>query len=585
MFQKKLDRTRKKGNAISWLRLLSFILAVLAFGYGLFGSYPETIYLAVPLMILFVLLVIKHICLKEEIEFLQKLVEVNNTARLRLQGKWTAFAERGDHYVDHNHPYSTDLNIFGQGSLFQYINATTSFRGERILAGFLSGAALAGTIKGRQKAVIDLASRLDFRQYLQAAGMDRFFKEQDPETVLTWAESRADAYRWPRTVLYLPVATLSLFVLGLLGFISYFPAVILLFLQVLIAAPGDRKVQEHFIKTEKAVKRLKRYEKIMCFIEQENFKAPLLVAQKKHLYSAGRFASRQIRSLVNIVDRNNLRFSNALIYFIVKFVLLWDLWTLKMLGDWQKSCGMFVRSWFDSTGEVEALSSLAGLYHDNPHWVFPRFQNIPPALQAENLGHPLIAPAERVGNDLSICGPGSFFMITGSNMSGKSTFLRTIGINLVLAYAGGPVCATKFTCSIMEIYSKMQVLDNLEERISTFYAELLRMKMIIDAAGKGEPLIILLDEIFRGTNPRDRIFATRTIIRHLHRLNMIGFVTTHDLELGELEDEYNGLIHNYHFTDEISNNEIHFDYRLKPGIAQTTNAVILMKMVGIPVEE
>ncbi len=585
IFQEKHDQAQKVSNSISWLRLVFFILAAGAFGYGFYGPYRIVIFLALPLAAVFVWLIMKHMHLKEEIDFLKKLVQINATAGLRLEGKWTAFAERGDHYKDDTHPYTTDLNIFGQGSLFQYINATTSFRGERLLADLLSRPAPIDELEPRQEAVSELANLLDFRQSFQAAGMDALFKQQDPETVQGWAESKLTPGNWSTALLYMPVATFSLFGLGLLGVLSYFPAVVFLVLQVAAALPGERKALERFTKTDKAVQRLKRYEKLMRWIEQENFTAPFLIAQKKRLFPGAQPASRQIRRLVNIADRNNLRFSSSMIYFILKFSVLWDKWTLKMLDDWQKSYGKAVGSWFEATAEVEVLSSLAGLCHDNRHWVFPQVKTGPPAFKARDLGHPLIPPGERVGNNTSLMGPGRFFIITGSNMSGKSTFLRTVGINLVLAYAGAPVCASEFGCSMMQVYSKMQIHDNLEERVSTFYSELIRMKMIIDAAQTGAPLIILLDEIFRGTNPRDRIFATRTIIKQLHTLNVIGLVTTHDYELGELEKEYTRSISNYHFTDEIRDGDIHFDYKIKPGIAQTANAVALMKLVGIEVPE
>ena len=585
MFQEKQDRAQKASNGISWLRLIFFILAAGAFGYGFYGPYRAVLFLALPLTAIFVWLIVKHIRLKDEMEFLKKMVQINITAGLRLEGKWTAFTERGDHYADITHPYTTDLNIFGQGSLFQYINATTSFRGERLLADMLSRPAPTDETKLRQEAVSEMADCLDFRQSFQAAGMDPLFKQQDSEPVQAWAQSKFMPTNWATGLLYMPVATFTLFGLGLLGLITYFPAVVFLVLQIAIALPGERKALERFTKTDKAVQRLKRYEKLMRCIEEEDFKSSFLIAQKKRLFTGERPASRQVRALVNIADRNNLRFSSSMVYFILKFAVLWDKWTLKMLDDWQKSSGKAVGSWFEATAEVEVLSSLAGLYHDNRHWVFPQVDTGIPAFHAIDLGHPLIPPGERVGNDTSLMGPGRFFIITGSNMSGKSTFLRTVGINLALAYAGAPVCAREFACSMMQVYSKMQIHDSLEERVSTFYGELIRMKMIIDAAQTGAPLIILLDEIFRGTNPRDRIFATRTIIRQLHKLNVIGLVTTHDHELGELEKEYTRSISNYHFTDEIRDGNIHFDYKIKPGIAQTANAVALMKLVGIEVEE
>ena len=584
MFQKKKEQLQKNSNSVSWLRLVFFILTAAAFTYGLYGAQTSLLLLALAFGTIFFWLVLKHIRLKEEIDFLQKLVQINLKARLRLEGKWTAFTERGDHYTDENHSYTTDLNIFGQGSLFQYINATSSFRGERFLAEQLSRPSPPEKIIPRQDAVSELAKRLDFRQNFQAAGMDDFFKRQDPQSVLAWAESTVIPSRGRSMLLFLPAVTFSMFALALLGFVSYLPALILFTLQVIIALPGEKKALERFTKTDRAVQRLKRYVKLMRWFEEEKFKTPLLTAERKHLFSTGQPASRQVRKLVNIAERNNLRFGNSLIYIILKFAVLWDLWTLKMLDDWQKSCGKSVRSWFNATAELEALSSLAGLYHDNRHWVFPRVQAASPAFKAQDLGHPLIVPAERIANNISISGPGRFFIITGSNMSGKSTFLRTVGINLVLAYAGAPVCAAKLDCSIMQIYSKMYTNDNLEKGVSTFYGELIRVKKIMDAAKAESPMIILLDEIFRGTNPQDRIFATRNIIGQLRKLNVIGLVTTHDLELGELEKEYAGSISNYHFTDEIRAGDMYFDYKIKPGISQTANAVALMKMIGIEVE-
>lgn len=585
VFREKQDRAQKSSNGISWLRLLFFLLAAGTFLYGLYGPYGGVVYLALPLVVVFVGLVVKHKRLQEEIDFLKKLVTINDTSLLRLDWKWTSFSGRGDHYVDNDHPYTSDLNIFGQGSLFQYIDATSSFRGERLLAEMLSRPAPVEEIEPRQAAISELAFRLDFRQNFQASGMEEHFKRQDPEDVQSWAENFPAPRGWSTALLYLPLLTFSVFILGLLGLVTYLPAVILLGIQIIVALPGERRAQERFAKTDKAVQRLKRYEKLMQWVEQEDFQAPFLIAQKERLFSQEQPASHHVRRIVHIADRNNLRFSNGMIYLILKYTVLWDLWTLKMLDDWQFSCGKSVRSWFEAVGEVEALSSLAGLYHDNRHWVFPWVRAGAPTLQSENLAHPLIAPLERVGNHISLSGPSRFFIITGSNMSGKSTFLRTTGINLVLAYAGAPVCAENLDCSLMEIYSKMQIHDNLEERVSTFYSELKRIKMILDAAQSGAPLLILLDEIFRGTNPRDRIFATRNIISQLQKLNVIGLVTTHDHELAELEKEYNASIINYHFTDEIRDGEMYFDYKIKPGIAQSGNAVTLMKMIGIEVAE
>jgi len=586
-YQNDLKQAQNKSRTISTMRLATFLLALGFLGYGYYGPHQALMFFALPIFGAFIFLIIQHGHVKQRIDFLEKLVQINKMGQQRLEGEWTSFPEIGSAYINLRHPYSTDLNIFGQGSLFQYLNSTSSFRGEKILVDYLSSPGEFEDIKPRQEAVLDLASRLDFRQHFQAAGMDTFFKLQDPEEVTAWAEKGTFWRSSPgiNAVLFLPLFTFALFALAAVGLLPYWPALIMLALQAGVALLGERDAQHRFEKTDKAVRRITRYVDLMQRIEQENFKGSFLRAQKKKLFPGKQPASHHIKSLVRIADRNNLRFSSPLIYFPLNIAIFWDLRTLKKLEEWRRNWGASIGEWFDAVGEIEALSALAGVCHDHPHWIFPKVKKAPPAFQATNLAHPLIPTKERVGNDLSLPRPGTIFVITGSNMSGKSTLLRTVGINLVLAYAGSPVCASEMTCSLMQIYSKMQIHDNLEERVSTFYAELKRMKMIIDAAQKKEPLIFLLDEIFRGTNSRDRIKATRTVTRQLYDLNTVGLITTHDLELGALEKEYPGFIKNYHFTDQIYNGRIHFDYRLKPGISQTANAVTLMKMIGIQVEE
>ncbi len=586
-YQKELSRAQNNSKQISTLRLLSFLLALASLGYGYYGPYQIIMYLALPFFAAFVFLIIHHGRVKQHIDFLEKLVLINKMALQRLEGKWTSFSETGEKYMDPNHPYSLDLNIFGQGSLFQYINTTSSFQGEKALVNYLKNPGEFEEIKSRQEAVLDLASRLDFRQHFQAAGMDPFFKRQDPEETAAWAEKGHFWSSHPgiNAVLFLPFITFGLFALAAAGLFPFWPALVMLGLQGVTALLGEKESRHVFENTDRTVLRIARYVDLMQRIEQENFKGSFLRVQKRKLFPGKKPASHHIHNLVKIADRNNLRFSSPLIFYPLNIAVLWDLRTLKKLEEWRRNWGLSIREWFDTVGEIEALSALAGLCHDHPHWVFPDIKKAPPKFQAKNLGHPLIPWEERVGNDLSLPRPGTIFLITGSNMSGKSTLLRTVGINLVLAYAGAPVCASEMNCSLMQIYSKMQIHDNLEERVSTFYAELKRMKMIIDAAQKKEPLIFLLDEIFRGTNSRDRIKATRTVIRQLFQLNTVGLITSHDLELGSLEKEYPCFIKNYHFTDQIYDGRIHFDYKLKSGISQTANAVTLMKMLGIEVEE
>ncbi len=284
------------------------------------------------------------------------------------------------------------------------------------------------------------------------------------------------------------------------------------------------------------------------------------------------------------MDLTQFRHNHPIIYVPVNTLTFWDLFTAKKLSAWKKSSGASLETWLGVISEFEVQVSLAGLAYDNPGWVYPEITEELPVLHASSLGHPLINPEERICNDLDLPSPGTALIITGSNMSGKSTLLRTVGLNLVLAYAGAPVCAADLKAAFMPIYSKMQVVDDLTQGVSTYYAELTRIKKVIEAARAGEHIIYLLDEIFKGTNSKDRILGTKAVIRMLSSLPTLGLLTTHDLELAVLADENPELVKNYHFDDQIEDNRISFDYKLKPGVSTSTNAIALMKMVGIDVD-
>ena len=583
-YRRNLALAQKKSTILSNLRLIVFLAGVGALAYSFYGPRSMSL-LALLLGALFLYLLVRHAQVNEEVEFLDKMGNINETAVKRMDGAWTQFPDDGAKYIDHSHPFTSDLNIFGKGSLFQYFYVPLTFGGEERLVELLRSQPEFSEIVQRQEAVADMAHRLDFRQHMQATVSHSFFKKKNPQEVLAWLEKDYNARYLPQVVFFLPVVTLALFAFAALGLIPFTIPLGSLAFQALIAFWGNLIVSHRFLELDKPVLRLKRYVDLLKWIETEKFKAQFLKKQKKRIFAGAVPASRLIGNLVQIAERNDLRHSNALIYYLLNILFFWDLWTLRKLEAWQKSWGHSVREWFEAVREVEAVSCLSGIYHDNPDWIFPTIHDDAPFINAKNIAHPLIPIGERIGNDLSMPQQGRVLIITGSNMSGKSTLLRTIGINMVLAYTGAPVCAGELICSAMHIYCKMQIHDNLTERISTFYAELKRMKIIIDAAKTKEPLLALMDEIFRGTNSRDRIIATRTVIHQLHALNTITLLTTHDLELGSLAKEYPGTISNYHFTDDIKEDHINFDYKIKPGISKTANAVALMKMIGIGVEE
>ncbi|WP_157872791.1 MutS family DNA mismatch repair protein [Desulfoscipio gibsoniae] len=577
----KLSAISKQNDLYVFLRPLVFMAAVVfSLAYSFESAKPVYLFCIGILLLIFIWMIIKHNRIKDHIRYLNSLVCINDNAMRRLEGKWLEFANTGERFVDPEHRYSLDLNIFGQGSLFQYINATTSFVGEERLAQLLNSSAGLKEIKHRQLAIQELSLRLDWRQHFQATGMlDKPGKPGDLQKLLDWAEAKLLlTNKFTSLLLFLPIITLILAALGYLHFIPRYIWVFTLAIQIVIVALTEKTAGQIFIKTGNTVNELRRYTALLACVEPENFTTPVLKGLKRKLSRGGDVPSRQIKQLFKIVERIGMRHSS--LHPIINIGILWDLQTVIMLENWRNSSGRSLRTWIEVLADFEALSSLAGLVHDHPDWAVPEITDSKPELNGIALGHPLIKDEMRVYNDVELSEPGTVLLITGSNMSGKSTLLRTVGINLVLAFAGASVCAGQFKCCFMDIYSSIHINDNLEKNISSFYAELQRIKLIVDAGKTGKPMIFLIDEIFKGTNSKDRILGAKAVIRSLHDLGTIGLVSTHDLELSSLEEEI-PLIKNYHFTDKITGRKITFDYRLKPGVSKSTNALALMKIIGI----
>lgn len=583
-YEKSLAAAKKKDNSLVLYRSL---VALATAGFLIYGYLKELpylyLYVILPVL-LFGWMVKKHHWVKGEITYLGNIIQINDRGLLRLSGGWTGFPHSGEQFSDPKHHYSKDLNIFGQGSLYQYINATNLVTGEQELAHLLREETTScQDIRARQNAIIELAPSLDWRQHFQATGMGSGHQGVDLSQLWHWAGE--GPLSWTRKYIYflllLPAATLVLSIFMVMDLVPTYVPLILLILQVLLVTAGQVFIFGALKNTERAAAELERLSQLLNLIEGKAFQAPLLVELQGKLFKNNQGASQQIKALSKIAALINLRYS--VVYHFVNALTFCDLYTIRRLDQWKSQYGMYLEHWFRVIGQFEALSSLAALAHDNPKWAFPRVTGGGPYFSATALGHPLITQRARVCNDVSLPQPGAVHIITGSNMSGKSTLLRTVGINLVLSYAGAPVCAGALNCSLMNIYTSMGVQDSLEQNISSFYAELQRIKMVISAGGQGKPFIFLIDEIFRGTNSRDRIAGARTVIKNLAGRPAIGFVTTHDLELGMLEDECPQQIKNYHFTDKIIENTITFDYRLKEGVSQTTNAMALMRMVGIEV--
>lgn len=528
---------------------------------------------------------------------------INHRYTQRLEDGWRDFDDDGGEFADHHHPYSYDLDIFGPASVFQWLSTARTYWGRRRLQEFLAQPSKGpDAATKRQTAVRELAGKLDFCQALECAAGSAPEIRRNPDAILNYAESGVPLFlnlTLRLAAFLLPVITIASLLLLALDLIGAQIPLLLLAIQVLAAWVIRRPAARSLGRVDSFQEKVATFRAVFELLEREHLQAELLADLQESLNTEGHTASMAMASLESISAAVDLR-HQPLVYFIMNAFLLWDIHCAIRLERWKSLYGKAVRGWLESAGTLEALASLAvpGLLHAD--WAWPEIKGTEigaaagtadegavgkagkGTVSARALGHPLLHPARCVRNDLDI--RGQYGIVTGSNMSGKSTWLRAVGVNLVLAYAGAPVCAEEFNCSIMSVNTSMVVRDDLAGGISTFYAELLRIAMIVEQARRGEPMIYLIDEIFRGTNSLDRIAGARAVLKELVHPHTIGLISTHDFELCGFEGEFPGQFFNCHFEEQYLDGQISFDYRLRPGRCTTANARYLMGMVGLAME-
>ena len=571
-------------NVISNVRLLVFVTGALLAGFFYSADSLQTAYIILIIFImLFGFFVVKHDRIGTRLQQIGYKIKINEQYLDRIHGEWIGFANDGQDLVDGKHPYTSDLDIFGPKSLFQWINVTYTFYGRKILRDYLGNPEKDVTlITKRQQAVKELAGKLDFCQEMQSAGMGFSQLGNDPEGLLGYAENSSTIFekKWMVILAYiLPVLTLGTIVLSTLKYpISAYIPFALLMLQSILTVVAYIKIAPVLQDVYKIKDDLSVFSRLIKLVEEQPFADDYLSQLKATFVQNNQSSSLQIKKLHGIIGFINVRYS-AMLHFVLNICFLWDYHCLFSVQQWKRSNGQFIRQWIETIGYFEGISSLAVILQINPQWCFPVFAEHKLKVVAQEIGHPLITEHKRVCNHVEI--DNDLCIITGSNMSGKTTLLRTVGINLVLAYSGAPVCAKSMECSMMKIFTSMRIMDDVNSGISTFYAELMRIKMIVDYAHKQENMIFLIDEIFRGTNSRDRIIGAGNVIRNLSKDWIVGLISTHDLELCDLEYEKTVKLRNYHFAETYVANEMKFDYLLRKGRSHTTNAQYLMKMVGI----
>ena len=580
--QDDLKLLMKKRAMLAWLRF-STVIGIVACCYFLlpFGL-SFCIIPGILMLILFTRLVFADLRNKASLEHTRYLLAVNEDELKALSHNYYHFPE-GRAYMPKEHYYANDLDIFGHASLYQYINRTGSEMGSSTLAGWLSNPAASETISARQEAIKELVKQPAWRQQLQAYGMAKQIKQETKKRLQDWFEGDERFINnkfWLSLRYIIPAVIITVLILNIADVLNNYIRNYCLLASALFALYISKKVTPLHQQVSKMTDELEVLSDSIQLIEQMTFTSAFLKELQKEFVQQNGKASTQIEKLKKILERLDLRF-NFVVFIPLDILLQWDLQQVMALEKWKQENHKNVMDWFTALGKFEAINSFATLSFNHPEWCFPVLKKDHFFIEGKEIGHPLIAADKCVNNPLKIDHNGQLMLVTGSNMAGKSTYLRSIGVNTVLAMAGAPVCARYFCLSPVQIISSMRIADNLEENTSTFYAELKKLKVIIDKVNQNEKVFILLDEILRGTNSLDRHTGSAAFIKQLIKHNAACIIATHDVELAKMKDEYPENILNYHFDVQVSNEELYFDYQLKEGICTSLNASILMKKIGI----
>ena len=577
----KLSRLKAKSRLLGWLRLFAFLTAaVVPFVFFEPLSVPFFIFLIFPAVV-FILLIKFAGVVGERTEHASFLVELNTTELKVLEYDFEGLPS-GDEFIDREHDFTFDLDIFGNGSLFQYLNRTSMYGGYSRLAGKLSGPLLSRKdIIRNQEMVGELSRKKEFRQELYVLG--RMTGEDEKQTVGLKNISETDISFYKKRDSFLGYAflvlSLALIVLCLVGSLPYKVLIWLFFAGLGITGIYFKQVTKVQRQLSQLGSVLSEYSKLFALVEKEEFTSGGLTELKARLKGDDKNVSvviKQLGQLLNMLDQRLNMFLGPLF----NGFLLWDINVMRSIKKWHEKNGHLIDDWFVVLREFDALNSLAGFRFNHPQFVFPVFSDSA-FVMAKGLGHPLIPGKERVDNDFDISGEKKIVIITGANMAGKSTFLRTVGVNLLLAGTGAPVAASELVYSPMRLITSMRAVDSLYKHESYFFSELKRLKYIVDELKRGEKVFFILDEILKGTNSHDKTKGSIALTERLLKFGSSGIIATHDLELGRLADLHPGKIVNMCFEVEFDNGRLKFDYVLRDGITHSHNATYLMENMGL----
>jgi len=580
LYSTKLKAVSKKIKQFAWFRLFAFLLIFLPlFIWGWNGWL--TVVPMFAFTVFFFFLIKRNIQLEKQKKKYEVLKKLTEDELLALKHRFDHFDD-GNDFLDPNHFYAYDLDVFGTDSLFQFINRTSTQSGRTQLAEWFKNPFLQKEdIEQRQDAIRELSQIPNWRLHFLANG--HLFKETPElnEEIKRWSETELELNRpgaIRASVFVIPLLTILAAIPAILG-ISNFWIVLMVFIQWGILWFSRKRVAQYFEFFGRKSKLLGKYMQLLEFIEEREFQAPFLLDLQKRVRKPDK-ASHIFSQLKKLIGQFEYR-NNLVVNMVFNSLFLWDIRCVYKLWRWHRQNRKKLVAWLGVIAEMDALLSLGNFANNNPDFTFPEIHDGGFTFRAKQIGHPLLPPDKRVSNDMTIDGWSKVVIVTGANMAGKSTFLRTIGVNMVLARLGAPVCAGELTCTPVKVYTNMRTTDSLLKDESYFFAELKRIKGVLERLEKGERILVILDEMLKGTNSVDKLNGSKELIRKLLHLKAVALIATHDLKLSEMEEEYPQLVFNKCFEITIKNDELVFDYLLSDGVTKTMNATFLMKKMGI----
>ncbi len=582
---RQLNKLKKRQTLLGWLRLSTVLISVVL-AYRIFTVAGPIAWVVVGIsMIIFLVLVSLDANNNAKITNLKNLLKINEEEITILNHEFTG-RSNGNEFMLAAHSYAADLDVFGPFSLFQYINRCYTEQGRNLLAkNFLSPLSIE-EIYTRHDAIKELFPQNEWRQQLIVLAIGKPVTFSSQKKIESWLMQEDAFFSHPAWKILLPlycVLTVGSALAAILGFIPARVFSFLFVIYLIISTILSRKPTAAYVILSGVTGEVSGLQRLIGWIENKKFSSSLLKSIQASMSTNGK-AGYQIKKLNEILNRFDLRL-NVFVFIFLNSFLLWDVWQMRSLNKWKQINKKAVPHWFDAIATFETLNSIATLHFNQPEWCLPQLSSEYFLFEAKELGHPLIKKKQRVSSDFQLAGKGKLALITGSNMAGKSTFLRSLGVNTILAQMGAPVCARELTLSTTQLICSMRIADNLAENTSTFYAELKKLRTIIEAVNKKELAFILLDEILRGTNSLDRHIGSKALIRQLIKSDAIAVIATHDVELTKLEADFSDAIDNYHFDVQVgAGEELYFDYKLKEGVCTSLNASILMRKIGIELE-